>query len=195
MLVLDVMTADPVTVRADSSIKAALMLLARHGVTSLPVVTGAGEIRGVVSEADLIRESVHRDPRMTATPLPPVTSPPRLVEEVFTSHPITVQKHDDLATAVALMTSTGIKSLPVVDESDRVVGVVARSDVVRVLARTDQAIEAEIDEMMRELGHPDWLVDVTDGAVEVSGPNDRAERSLADVVAHSVAGVVDVRIV
>jgi hypothetical protein len=144
------------------------VLVARNAVTSPPVVTSVGKIRGVVSEADLARESVPRDPRMSATPLPSGISPPRFVNEAFTPHAITVRKHDDLARAVDLMTSTGAKSLPVVDESDRVVGVVARSDVVRVLARTDQAIEAEIDEMMRELGHPDRLVDVTDGAVEVS---------------------------
>ena len=68
MLVQDVMTPHPVTVRVSASVKEALALLAKYGVTSLPVVNSAGKISGVVSEADLIRETVARDPRLQRDP-------------------------------------------------------------------------------------------------------------------------------
>lgn len=48
------------------------------------------------------------------------------------------------------MTSTSVKSLPVVDDGV-VVGVVSRRDVVRVLARPDEAIAAEVGELPRGL--------------------------------------------
>ena len=194
MLVADVMTENPVTVRRDATVKEALVLLAHHHVTSLPVVEPDTTIVGVVSEADLIRESVPTDPRAQILPAPPPLVPPAYVEDVFTPHAITVHMHDDLAHAVDLMTSTSVKSLPVVDEHGHVVGVIARSDVVQMLARPDSAIEADLDDLLRSVGHADWLVDVTDGVVDVSGPAGRAERSLADTVARTVAGVVEVRV-
>lgn len=166
MLVHDVMTKDPVTVQRGTSVKKALVLLARHGVTSLPVVGSGRQIHGVVSEADLIRESVARDPRVQETPLEGcAVTPPMKVDEVFTPHAVVVHPDDDLATAVELMTSTSVKSLPVVDRKDRLVGIVSRSDVVRLLARADSAIEGEVDELVRSLGYPNWLVEVHDGVV------------------------------
>ena len=196
MFVQDVMTADPVTVRTGTAVKEALVLLARHGVTSMPVVSAGRRIRGVVSEADLIRESVARDPRVQEAPLDEGDDPmlPRTVDEVFTPHAVVVHPDDDLATAVELMTSTSVKSLPVVDRNHRVVGIVSRSDVVRLLARADSTIEAEVDELLRSLGYPDWLVEVHDGVVELTGPAGSSEVQLARTVAATVPGVVDVRV-
>ena len=195
MFVQDVMTRDPLTVRTGSTVKEALVLLAHHGVTSLPVVGSGRRICGVVSEADLIRESVARDPRVQETPLDDcAVTPPRTVDEVFTPHAVVVHPDDDLATAVELMTSTSVKSLPVVDRKDRVVGIVSRSDVVRMLARADATIEGEVDELLRSLGYPNWLVEVHDGVVEVTGPAGPSEGALARTIAGTVPGVVDVRV-
>lgn len=195
MFVQDVMTAHPVTVEMGTSIKEALVLLARHGVTSLPVVSSGRRVRGVVSEADLIRESVARDPRVQEAPIEScAVSPPRTVDEVFSPHAVVVHPDDDLAVAVELMTSTSVKSLPVVDRHNRLVGMVSRSDVVRLLARADTDIEGEVDELLRSLGYPNWLVEVHDGVVEVTGPAGPSEGALARTVAGTVPGVVDVRI-
>ncbi|MCD4524978.1 HPP family protein [Nocardioides sp. cx-173] len=195
MLVQDVMTPEPVTVRIDSTVKGALILLADHGVTSLPVVDAAGRIRGVVSEADLIREAVARDPRLRETPLPrDRTDAPDSVADVYTPHAVSVRGRDDLADAVELMTSTSVKSLPVVDADDRVVGIVSRSDVVRLLARADSAIGAEVADLLRSLGHDSWLVEVQDGVVELSGPRGHSEAAIARVTAGSVGGVIEVRV-
>jgi len=196
MFVQDVMTGDPVTVRTGTAVKEALMLLACHGVTSMPVVSAGHRIRGVVSEADLIRESVARDPRVQETPLDQGDDLmlPRTVDEVFTPHAVVVHPDDDLATAVELMTSTSVKSLPVVDRNHRVVGIVSRSDVVRLLARADTTIEGEVDELLRSLGYPNWLVEVHDGVVELTGPSGPSEIGLARTVAGTVPGVVDVRV-
>ena len=56
------------------------------------------------------------------------------VADVMSTHPVTVDGGTDLAVATELMTSSAIKSLPVV-EHGRVVGVISRRDVIRVLAR------------------------------------------------------------
>ena len=193
MLVNELMTPNPVTVRTDTPVKDALQRMSEHGVTSLPVVTHRGRVCGVVSEADLIRDRVAPDQRLHEIPLPgDRIGPSRLIEEVMTPHAITVEPHTDLAVAVELMTSTSVKSLPVVDSNAQVVGIISRSDVVKLLARSDKTLGTEVDALLRALGHADWLVEVHEGVVEVSGPTDSSERALAALAARSVPGVVDI---
>ena len=64
MLVREVMTTSPVTVRPGTTLQAAMRLVAEAHVTSLPVVNAAGQLRGIVSEADLIKDRVPADPRL-----------------------------------------------------------------------------------------------------------------------------------
>jgi CBS domain-containing protein len=68
-LARDVMTPDPVTVRAGATVKAALRLLDENDISSMPVVDSARRIRGVVSEADLIHDLVGPDQRLHEIPL------------------------------------------------------------------------------------------------------------------------------
>lgn len=195
MLVREVMTVNPVTATPKTTIKDALSTLADLGVTALPVVGKHRHLRGVVSEADLLQEVVPHDPRAQERPIviEPLY-PPTTVEDVYTRVAVTVQAEDDVAVAVELMTSTGAKSLPVVDDDRRVVGIVSRSDVVRQLARSDSQIAADIDQRLVSVGHDDWLVEVDDGVVTVTGPADVGSSSLALVVARTVPGVLDVRV-
>jgi len=88
------------------------------------------------------------------------------------------------------MLARKVSRLPVVDRG-RVVGVISRGDIIRLLAREDPRIEAEIDELLRQAGM-DWLVEVTDGVAVVEGPADERERELARVLVCTVPGVVGV---
>jgi len=195
MLVREVMTPHPATVHPGTETKTALRLLDELAVTSMAVVDGGDRIVGVVGEADLVRESLPPDPR--AHMIPPADDPrpprPRTVGEAMSRHPVVVRGDTDLADAVELMTSTAVKSLPVVDGRGCVVGMVSRRDVVHLLARDDERIERQVDELYRAAG-VDWLVRVDDGTVTVEGPDDRSSRVIATSLAGTVAGVTDVRI-
>lgn len=194
MLVREVMTHRPVTVRAESTVKAAIELLAAHSISALPVVDAAGHVHGVVSEADLIRELVPPDPRAHELPLPGrVDLAPRYVSEVMTTHPITVRPDLDLSEAVDLITSSAIKSVPVVDYRDRVVGVLSRADVIRNLARADEDVAAAADRLLTDLGLDEWVVVVEDGIAWLDGPDHSADRRIAQVAVARVPGVIDVR--
>ena len=194
MLVKDAMTVRPVTVGPRTPLSRAVALMDEHSVTALPVVTPADMIIGVLSEADVIRDALPADRRRHQLPVHDAqVELHHEVGEVMSSHPVTVTPDTDLAVAAALMTDTTVKSLPVVDELDRVVGVVSRRDIVRVLARPDAAVEADVDDLYRRLGQ-DWLVAVTDGEAAVTGPADRFERSMAEAAALSVPGVRRVRV-
>lgn len=194
MIVRELMTTEPVSVRADTKVKSALALLDEHQITMLPVVTGDGRLCGVVSEADLIRDLVDRDQRLMIPSGEHAIDRPRYVGDVMTPHAVCVHEDTDLADAVELATSTAVKSLPVVDEHDRLVGVLSRRDVVHMLARTDDLLEREIDALLVSAGMRDCLVDVQDGVAEISGPADPHDRILATVLARAVPGVVGVRV-
>lgn len=195
MLVREVMSRNPVTVRASTPVKDALALLDRHSITMLPVVSPAGRIVGVVTEADLIRDVVKPDVRTHM--IPPqrgqTVLPPHAVVELMNHQTVTVRGDTDLAEAANLMTGTAVKSLPVIDEHHRVVGVISRRDIVRVLARSDEVVEQDVDALFHSLG-VDWLADVHDGLVTVTGPVDAKERALAESAISTVPGVVAVTI-
>jgi CBS domain-containing protein len=194
MLVRDVMTVDPITVTPDTGVKCALQRLAHLGVTALPVVDPQQQLCGILSEADLIHDAVGADPRAHERPImmQPLTAA-QTVEDVYTHFPIAVRPEDDVATAVDVMSSKGFKSLPVVDDQRRLVGIVSRSDVVRALARDDKLIAQDIERVFADLGHSDWRVAVIDGVVEITGP-DAVRHSIAHTIARTIPGVVRVQI-
>lgn len=195
MLVRELMTTRAVTVTRDVSVKEALALLEEHRITAVPVVDGETRIQGVVSEVDLIRDLVPTDQRTHERPTAR-TAPdlPRSVGEVMSTLPVTVEPHMDVAAAVEVMATLNIKSVPVVDDRGRVLGMLSRSDVVRVLAQSDDELERQVDAVLSEVGLGEWLVAVTDGAVHLSGPADSPFRGTARAVAESVPGVVDVQV-
>ena len=195
MLVREVMTSKPVTVRADTSVKDALALLNQHSITMLPVVAADDALVGVLSEADLLVGRVLPDAR--ATMIPHIAErgddASETVGSLMTSLALTVTEETDVAEVTKVMTATGVKSLPVVDADRRVVGVVSRRDIVRTMARSDTEIERELTALFGSL-ELDWRVEVDDGHVRVIGPLEAKDRSLALSAVSTVAGVVDVRI-
>lgn len=191
MLVKDVMTSPAITVPARTTIKEGLTLLDEHRVTSLPVTDRQGHIVGIVSEADLLRGAVRHDVRTHIIPDESVDDLASRVEDVMSLLTMTVTSDTDLSDAVELMTSTAVKSIPVVD-GGRVVGVISRSDVVHLLARSDEHIRGEIDELLRSAGL-ECDVDVDGGVVNLQHLEDPAQWKVFEVIAGSVAGVISVQ--
>jgi CBS domain-containing protein len=193
MLVRDIMTSPAVTVGPGTPVKEAVRLLDTHTITAMPVVDDDGHLVGVVSEADVLRDSLPPDHR-THELLVEISAPRvRLaVTDVMTHLPMSVSPDDDLIRAVELLVDTQVKSLPVVADG-RVVGIVSRRDVIAVLAREDALIEAEVDDALRTAG-VECLVDVVDGVVELRDGGDPATLQVARIIAARVPGVVGVSV-
>jgi CBS domain-containing protein len=193
MLVREIMTSPAVTVGPETSVKEAVRLLDTHTITAMPVVDGAGRLVGVVSEADVLRDSLPLDHR-THELLVEISAPPvhLAVTDVMTHLPMSVSPDDDLIRAVELLVDTQVKSLPVVADG-RVVGIVSRRDVIAVLAREDALIEAEVDDALRTAG-VECLVAVVDGVVELRDGGDPATLQVARIIAARVPGVVGVSV-
>jgi CBS domain-containing protein len=63
----------------------------------------------------------------------------------MTESPLTASPDEPLTEAVVRMARAHIDRLPVIDRDGRLIGILARDDVVRVLARTAGRKEARIE--------------------------------------------------
>jgi CBS domain-containing protein len=193
--VRDVMSSPVITVPPDMRLKEVAALLVTHGISAVPVVD-AGELVGIVSEADLVPLELAPDPRAHLTP--PADLPvdlPRVAAEAMTRAVVALHEDADAAEAGRLMLDRRIKSIPVV-RGRRVVGIVARRDLLEVLARRDEDIARDLEALLvSELGaHHPLRVTVRDGIVRLTGPSDPTSRRLATLLARDVPGVIAVRL-
>jgi len=193
--VREVMSSPVVTVPPDMPLKEVAKLLVTHGISAVPVVD-AGELVGLLSEADLVPLELVPDPRAHLAPLPEASQPAlRIASEAMTREVIALPEEADVADAGRLMLERRIKSIPVV-RGRRVVGIVARRDLLEVLARSDEEIACDVEALLAaELGSPSpYRVTVRDGVVDLTGPPDSVDRRLATLLTRGVPGVLEVRL-
>ncbi|MCX5151650.1 MULTISPECIES: CBS domain-containing protein [unclassified Streptomyces] len=170
----DLMTDEVVAVVSATSFKDVAKLLAQHDVSGLPVVDDEDRVVGVVSESDLlIRQAAPVAAESSeASPLAEVTA-----GEVMSTPAVTIHAEETAADAARLMTRRSVERLPVVDEEERLVGIVTRRDLLRLFLRPDSEIRRRVtDDVLGDtLGvHAEAVeVHVIDGVVTLSGVVDR----------------------
>jgi len=185
-----VFTVDPA-----ASVKEAARLLVDHAVSALPVVDHDGRLVGIVSEADLISMETRPDPRTQATPIPPTAgSAPVKVSDVMTQHVVTVRTRSEVSQAARIMIEADIKRVPVM-LGKRVVGIVSRRDLVKVIARRDEDLQAALLRKLEESGLalPEGAVTVEAGIATVDLEDKAMAGRLAESVALTVPGILEVR--
>jgi CBS domain-containing protein len=193
--VSELMSRRVISVTPDTGIKAAATLLADNGVSALPVIDAKGALVGIVSEADLLPLEARPDPLSQATPLAPSAgSAPKVVADVMTRDVLTVSTTSEVSQAARIMLDGGIKRVPVL-QGRRVVGILSRRDLVKVIARRDGDIEAEIVQQLGQLGLrvDHGAVRVAAGVATIELDDDGRGRRLAESVALCVPGVLEVR--
>ncbi|MGV9249843.1 CBS domain-containing protein [Streptomyces sp. NPDC003697] len=202
-LVGDLMTSAVVSVRRDTSFKDIAEHLAEHDITAVPVVDDQGRPVGVVSEADLLwKQESQADPggRLAAAHLPPAERAKAhalTAEGLMTAPAVTARPQWSVVEAARAMARHHVKRLPVIDDAGRLVGIVSRTDLLRVFLRRDLTIGEEItrDVLTRTLGLAPGTVtvQVTDGRVTLGGTVPQENLiPIAVRLSESVDGVVDV---
>jgi CBS domain-containing protein len=192
--VSEIMSSPVFTVTPDSSIKEAAQVLVELGISALPVLDAKGAPVGIVSEADLMPIQARPDPRSQATPpSPSAGTMPRVVSDVMTRRVISVRVGSEVSQAARMMLEAGIKRVPVT-KGGKVVGILSRRDLVRVIARQDDAVRSELAEKLTEAGIKlGEMVTVRDGMAAIELADRGGARRLAESVALSVPGVLEVR--
>ncbi|MET9132939.1 CBS domain-containing protein [Streptomyces antibioticus] len=201
--VSDLMTTSVIKVRRDTGFKEVAKLLAEHDITAVPVVDDEEHAVGMVSEADLLRkEAAQLDPAgllpvLRPEPADRAKAEATTAEGLMSSPAVTAMPQWTAVEAARVMERHHVKRLPVVDEADRLVGLISRADLLRVFLRGDSAIREEIsgEVLLRTVGIPPGAVTVrvVDGRVSLKGTVER--KSLVPVVirlCQGVDGVVDV---
>ena len=206
----DVMTVDVVSVSPDHSVRNAARIMLDHRISGLPVIDDAGRVVGIITEGDLMRRSELGAQALASVDRQfsteenharaYVKSHSWKVADVMTSDPAKVDEETPLPRIAALMVERGIKRVPVMKE-EHLVGIVSRTDLLRILitatfdatAPGDDAIRRSILTRLREdAGIKGGELDLTvaDGLVHVSGAvSSQSERDAVRVVAEGVRGV------
>jgi CBS domain-containing protein len=202
-LVRDVMTTPVISVGESATFKEIVATLADNRVSAIPVVNAARAVVGVVSESDLLAKVVTGgDPRArhrggdAARNQVHRKSHGETAGELMASPVITTHPEASVVDAARAAALGHVRRLPVVDGSGVLVGIVTRSDLLRVFLRDDDELRAHIrDVTIRQLllDPASIEVSVTDGVVTLAGQLDRRMQigPLLEAV-RSTAGVVGV---
>jgi CBS domain-containing protein len=195
----EIMSSPVVTIRPEASAKQAAALLAERGFTSLPVVADDGRLVGVVTEADLLRDRIGPDARALVHPdwpvPPPPQPPPATVAGLMTTELVTGTPSTDVAELAKRMLDEEIRLIPIVRDGE-LVGVVTKTDLLRLIARDDDMIARDIRHRLAlSCGRQTWDVSVVDGVATIAAEEaDETDRHVAGVVAQAVPGVLRVRV-
>jgi CBS domain-containing protein len=200
----DVMTKAVVTVREQTPYRDIVDLLIGCRVSAVPVVDRSGRLTGLVSEADLL----HKVEAAAGGSAPlavghwrreadQAKAAGRTATDVMTSPVVTAEPSLSLADAARRMHRENVKRLPVVESRGCLVGIVTRSDLLKVHRRADDEIRRDVlnEALHHVLATNGATVQIScaDGIVTLTGRMHL--RSTAELIAglpRQVPGVVDV---
>ncbi|MFC8513231.1 CBS domain-containing protein [Streptomyces sp. NPDC057257] len=204
-----VMATEVVRAEYGTPFKEVARRLGEHRISGLPVVDEDDKVIGVISETDLmIRQADTPDPyepkkrfrpaRLTSGARKQAAKArARTAGQLMTEPPVTVHADDTIVEAARTMAQHHVERLPVLDEADRLVGIVTRRDLLTVFLRPDADIRTEVVEEV--LVHALWLaprsidVSVTEGVVTLTGHMERkSEKEIALSMTRQIDGVVAV---
>lgn len=131
-----VMTRGPATVDDVAPLGDAAAEMAAGGFRHVPVVDAEGRLVGMVSERDL-RARLGTDLRGFASAAGGALS--ERVTEVMTPDPIALPPHASLADALAVFADDRVGAVPVVDEAERLVGIVSYVDLLGTIRALSEA--------------------------------------------------------
>lgn len=135
--VRDVMTTRPRCAAPDTTLSEVAELMEAEDVGAIPVVDGE-RLLGMVTDRDIVIRAIAKgkDPRETP------------VAQIASKDLVTLEPDQDLSDALKLMAQYQVRRLPVIEDEDRLVGVVSQADVA-LLAK-----EKATGEMVEEISKP-----------------------------------------
>lgn len=141
--VADAMTANPVTVMQDITIRDASKVMRDHDIGSLLVTDKQGALAGIIIAEDIVH-------RVTAEAKP---SGETHLKDIMTTELVDIRPEADLYDAMVAMRDGDIWHLPVRDEAKKLVGFLTMKDVLKIEPELF-AIMEEMAELSAEQGKP-----------------------------------------
>ncbi len=151
----DIMTTTVISVQPETPVSEIARLMSQHDISGLPVVDAANRVVGVVTELDMIVRNTHfKLPNFIFIfdNMIPLETPghyrERLekilgttAEEIMSEPAVTITPDASIEKLAELMVGRRMNPIPVVEE-DRLVGIVSRSDIIRLMAEDFSGGEA-----------------------------------------------------
>ncbi|MFI6445675.1 CBS domain-containing protein [Kitasatospora sp. NPDC050543] len=183
----EVMTHAVVAVGRDATFREILDTLQQWKISAVPVLAGDGRVIGVVSEADLLTTQDREPERVEAFTAGQMMSEPA----------VTVHAESSTAEAGRAMARGHLKRLPVVDDEGFLVGIVSRSDLLKVHLRTDEDLAGQVKFELLAVLHPTQAgaveVRAEEGRITLTGTlPDASAVPVLERLVRAVPGVVDV---
>lgn len=122
------MILDPVTLPVDARVKDALNLMKEYGIGGIPVVKGNKELVGIVTHRDL------RFERNVERPVAEIMTKDNL---------ITTREFISFEIAAEILQKHRIEKLPVVDDHNRLVGLITYKDIIKIQAHPNAYKDAQ----------------------------------------------------
>jgi CBS-domain-containing membrane protein len=142
----DIMTKKVITAARDTSIGELSRTLIQNNISGVPVVDSGGILIGMVTDGDIITEDLE--------PIFPIYFDPLIisyaymdnfekfeksmkeylatpVEEIMVKRVKTVKQDTPVSEIARIMVKDRINRMPVVDESNKVIGIIARADILK----------------------------------------------------------------
>jgi len=119
MLVKEAMNKGVKTIRPSDTVKNAAQIMNENRIGSLVVVSGTGEVVGIITERDILTDIVAESKNAEDVK----------IEEIMTKNIITISPEKSLEDAADVMTENKIKKLPVV-ENGKLIGIITATDLI-----------------------------------------------------------------
>ena len=117
----DVMTRNPVCATPEDTVASVARLMKENDIGPVPIVDNQNSKRlvGIVTDRDLALNVVAegRDPQTTP------------VRQVMTTGVVTCRDHDDIEVALDAMSTHQLRRVPVVDDGNMLLGIIAQADI------------------------------------------------------------------
>lgn len=142
MTIQEIMSTNIISVKADSSAQAVADLIVQHQIHAIPIVNELFELQGIVAEGDFFYQ--HTGPVSMASYLVNRLSKKKVapegtnlsavkVSDIMASPCITIAPSATVEDAGRLLVEKNFNTLPVVDGSNTLVGIVTAHDILKVL--------------------------------------------------------------
>jgi CBS domain-containing protein len=143
------MTKNVIAVKENDTIKRLFKLMDEHAILGVPVVNDDNQVIGIVTESDLIDHfTTLKTPRGinllgSIVFLDDINEFNKklkdhcaeIVKDIMTKKVIAIDQNANLLDAINLMSKHDITRLPVTDKNNKLLGIIARTDIIHEIAK------------------------------------------------------------
>jgi CBS domain-containing protein len=145
MKVKEIMTKDVVSIKPDDNAKDTLGLLLKMQISGLPVIDAQGKLVGMFTEKDVLKnvlpsyiEKIGRfvyeeNPKSIKKKFEDLAN--LTISQLMRKEVISVDEDTSLSEVAHLMLTQNVRRIPVLNKEKKVVGIVAREDIIKAYAK------------------------------------------------------------